>query len=64
MKNLRNIRVFLQALAAGGRKPIEQMTPQEARAALEGLQSSVKVDLPQADVARRTISNEGQTVKS
>ena len=59
----RNIRVFLQALAADGRRPIEQMTPQEARAALEGLQSNVKVDLSQADVARRTISSEGQTVK-
>src|SRR2546427_9053632 len=59
----RNIRVFLQALAAGGRKRIEQMTPQEARAALQGLQSSVKVALPQADVARRTISSEGETLK-
>ena len=59
----RNIRVFLQALAADGRRPIEQMTPQEARAALEGLQSNVKVDLSQADVARRTITSEGQTLK-
>ena len=59
----RNIRVFLQTLAAGGRKPIERMTPQEARAALDGLQSNVKVDLPQADVAERIISSEGQTVK-
>ena len=41
----RNIRVFLQGLAAGGRKPIEQMTPREARGVLEGLQSNVKVDL-------------------
>jgi len=30
---------------------------------LEGLQSSVKADLPQADVAERIISSEGQTVK-
>ena len=59
----RNVEVFLQALAAGGRKPIEQMTPPEARAVLEGLQSSVGVDLPKADVAERTISSEGQTVK-
>jgi len=59
----RNVRVFLQALATGGGKRIEQMTPQEARAALEGLQSKVRVDLSQADVTRRTISSEGQTVK-
>src|SRR5205814_2227318 len=44
----RKIQVFLQALAAGGGKPIEQMSPREAREALEGLQSSVKVDLPRA----------------
>jgi len=39
------------------------MTPSEARAALEDLQSSVKVDLPKANVAERTISTEGQAVK-
>jgi acetyl esterase/lipase len=39
------------------------MTPQEARAALAGLQSSVRVDLPDADVAGRTITTDGQTVK-
>jgi acetyl esterase/lipase len=59
----RKIQVFLQALAIGGGKPIEQMSPSEARAVLEGLQSSVKVDLPRADVAERTISSEGQSVK-
>ncbi|HXJ78157.1 MAG TPA: alpha/beta hydrolase [Candidatus Methylomirabilis sp.] len=59
----RRIQVFLRTLATGGGKPIEQMTPPEARAVLEGLQSSVKVDLPRADVAERTISSEGQSVK-
>ena len=59
----RNIKVFLRALAAGGSKPIEQMTPSEARAVLEGLQSSVKVDLPRANVAERAINTEGQAVK-
>jgi RNA polymerase sigma-70 factor (ECF subfamily) len=44
-------RVLLQGLAAGGGKPIEQMSPREARAVLADLQSSVKVDLPKADVA-------------
>src|SRR5215469_6572658 len=59
----RHIRGFLHAIATGGGKPIEQMSPREARAVLERLQSSVKVDLPQADVAERIISNERQTVK-
>ena len=59
----RTIQVFLRALATGGSKPIEQMTPSEARAVLEGLQSSVKVDLPKANVAERTINTEGQAVK-
>jgi acetyl esterase/lipase len=59
----RKIQVFLRALAAGGAKPVEQMTPPEARAVLASLQSSVEVDLPDADVAERTITSDGQTVK-
>src|SRR5262244_1229061 len=59
----RQIRAFLQAIATGRGKPIEQMSPREARAVLECLQSSVKVDLPQADIAERTISSERQTVQ-
>src|SRR5215813_12032297 len=59
----RHIRGFLQAIATGGGKPIEQMTPREAPAVLEGLQSRIKVDLPPADVAERIISTERQTVK-
>ena len=47
-------RVFLQGLAAGGGKPIEQMSPRGAHAVLADLQSSVKVDLPRADVAELT----------
>jgi acetyl esterase/lipase len=59
----RSIRVFLQALAAGGGKPMEHMTPAEARAVLVGAQSSVKVDLTKADVTERIIKSDGQTVK-
>ena len=59
----RKIQVFLRALAAGGGKPFEQLTPAEARAALAALQSSVKTDLPDAEVAGRTITSDGQTVK-
>jgi acetyl esterase/lipase len=59
----RNIQKFLEALAAGGGKPMEQMTPTEARAVLVGAQSSVPVDLAKADVTERTITSDGQTVK-
>src|SRR3989442_10218832 len=59
----RNIQKFLEALAAGGGKPMEQMTPAEARAGLVGAQSSVTLDLPKAAVTERTITTDGQTVK-
>ena len=59
----RNIQKFLQALAAGGGKPMERMMPEEARAVLVGVQSSIPVDLPKADVNLRTITTEGHTVK-
>ena len=39
------------------------MTPPEARAALASLQSRVKVDLPDADVAERTVTSDSQTLK-
>ena len=50
-QSLRDLR---QGLAAGGGKPIEQMSPRGARAVLADLQSSVEVDLPTADVAELT----------
>ena len=57
------IQAFLEALAAGGGKPMEQMTPTEARAVLVGTQSSVAIGLPKVDVTLRTITSDGQTVK-
>jgi acetyl esterase/lipase len=59
----RNVQVLLKALAADGGKPMEQLTPPEARAVLVGAQSSVRVDLPRADVSERSVSTNGQTVK-
>ena len=59
----RRIQAFLEGLAAGGGKPMEQMTPAEARSVLVGAQSSVTLDLPKADVVERTTSSDGQTVK-
>jgi acetyl esterase/lipase len=58
----RDIQKFLESLAAADGKPMEEMTPTEARAVLTGVQSSVSVDLPRADVSRRTITADGHTV--
>ncbi|WP_296271319.1 alpha/beta hydrolase [Pseudomonas sp. UBA6323] len=54
---------FLNALNSGGGKPIEQMSPSEARAVLTGAQASVKVDLSGTEVSERTITTDGQTIK-
>ncbi|KQQ56978.1 alpha/beta hydrolase [Pseudomonas sp. Leaf127] len=53
---------FLEALAAGGGKPLEQMSPKDARAVLTGAQASVKVDLSGIEVSQRTIQAEGQAI--
>lgn len=52
---------FLQAIEGG--KPIEQMTPQEARAVLVGAQAGAKVKLPPADVSEKTVTLDGKPVK-
>ncbi|WP_434711098.1 alpha/beta hydrolase [Pseudomonas sp. R1-1] len=54
---------FLNALAAGAGKPLEQLSPKEARAVLTGAQNSVKVDLSGVEVTHRTITFEGKPLK-
>jgi acetyl esterase/lipase len=54
---------FLNALAAGGGKPLEQMSPKDARAVLTGAQNSVKVDLSGTQVTQKTISADGQNIQ-
>jgi acetyl esterase len=58
-----HVKAFLNALNSSGGKPIEQLTPAEARAALAGLQSSVKVDLSGITITERIISADGQSIK-
>ena len=53
---------FLEALAAGGGTPLEQMTPQDARAVLVGAQAGVEVDLSGIEVADKSISVDGQSI--
>lgn len=58
-----NTRAFLDALAVGGGKPLESLSPQEARAVLVGAQSSVKVDMSGVSVAEKTIEVDGKPLK-
>lgn len=54
---------FLEALEQGGGKPLEQLSPKDARAVLTGAQASVKVDLSGIEVKERTIQANGQSIK-
>ncbi|WP_296000947.1 alpha/beta hydrolase [Rugamonas sp.] len=52
---------FLTALEGG--KPMETMTPAEARAVLVGAQAGVKLTLPKADVSEKTITVDGRDIR-
>ncbi|MFZ6844411.1 alpha/beta hydrolase [Undibacterium sp. RuTC16W] len=54
---------FLQALEAGGGKPLEQLPVADARAVLVGAQAGVKLTLPAADVSQKTIKVDGVDLK-
>ena len=56
----RRIAEFLDALNSSGGKPMEQLTPQDARAVLVNVQQSVTVPLAPADVSEKTITVDGQ----
>lgn len=53
-------KAFLNVLNSGNGKPVEQLSPKDARAVLTGAQSSVKVDLSGISVSEKTITYEGQ----
>lgn len=54
---------FLNALEQGGGKPLEQLSPKDARAVLVGAQASAHVALPKADVSNKTITVNGQPLQ-
>lgn len=58
-----NTQAFLEALEAGGGKPLETLSPKDARAVLSGAQASVKVDLSGTNVSEKTIQADGQRIK-
>jgi len=57
------IRAFLKGLNDAGGKPLEELSPQEARRVLVQLQSSVQVELPPAQVSALSIVQDGQHVE-
>ncbi|WP_439884575.1 alpha/beta hydrolase fold domain-containing protein [Pseudomonas syringae] len=57
-----NTQAFLDALNSGTGKPIEQLSPKDARAVLVGAQSGVKLTLPKADVSEKTIKVDGKSI--
>lgn len=55
-------KAFLKMLNSGGGKPMEQLSPAEARAVLEGAQTSVEVDLSGVSLYRKTINQNGLSI--
>ena len=56
-------KAFLNMLNGGGGKPMETMSPGDARKVLEGAQTSVKVDLSGVEVSEKIIQQDGLSVK-
>jgi acetyl esterase/lipase len=56
-------KAFLTALNTSGGKPLESLTPEDARRVLVNAQASVKVDLSGIDESERTITAEGHTIR-
>ncbi|SFH73972.1 alpha/beta hydrolase [Planctomicrobium piriforme] len=57
-----HVQGFLTMLNSGGGKPMEQMTPQQARQVLVDVQKSVKCELPPCEIVERRIMQDGQSV--
>jgi acetyl esterase len=58
-----SVRAFLRALNSSGGKPIETLTPAEARKVLVDAQASVPLDLPACDIEEKTITQDGLEVR-
>lgn len=57
------VRTFLKALNTGGGKPIEALTPVEARKVLVDAQKSVSVNYAGIEESEQTITQDGEKVK-
>jgi acetyl esterase/lipase len=59
----KEVRTFLKALNSAPGKPIEQLSPADARNVLVGAQNSVTVDYSGIEESEKTIMQDGETVK-
>lgn len=59
----KEVRSFLTVLNSGSGKPIEELSPLEARAVLTGAQQSVEVDYSGVEESEKLISQNGYSVK-
>ena len=59
----RHVQGFLDTLAAGGGKPLEQLPPADARAVLVGVQAGVSLQSLKVDIAEKTINAAGHDIK-
>ena len=59
----REVREFLKALNSGTGKPMEQLSPGDARQVLTEAQNSIEVDYSGIDESERTITQDGEKVK-
>jgi len=59
----RETRAFLKALNSGDGKPLETLSPEDARLVLVGAQKSVSFDYSDIQESEKTITQDGQTLK-
>src|SRR5579859_3776145 len=59
----RQTKAFLKVLNTSGGKPLESLTPVEARKVLADAQAGAKVDLSGIEESEKTIQGDGKTVK-
>ncbi len=57
------VRAFLRMLNSADGKPLEELSPANARDVLAGLQTSVQVDVPPAHVSKLSITQDGQKIE-
>ncbi|GGH14984.1 alpha/beta hydrolase [Mucilaginibacter phyllosphaerae] len=57
-----HVKAFLNVLNSGNGKPLEQLSPKDARAVLTGAQESVKFDYSDITVTEKTIKADGQSI--
>lgn len=58
-----NVKAFLKVLNSGTGKPLEELSPKDARAVLTGAQESVKFDYSDITITEKTITADGEPLK-